>query len=138
MPGVLTVLKSIFGGNNPFDSIANAADRFITTKQEKLEFAKELEQIQINAAEQAQRFISERHKVDMASDSWLSKNIRPLTMIFLLFVVSLLSLTDGNIGEFSVEPAYVSLYESMLMAVFSFYFVGRALMHLTEIIKKPK
>ena len=136
MAGIGLILKQVFGGSNPIEAIADVADRFITTKQEKLEFKQELEKIEVDAEQAAQQYITDRHKVDMASDSWLSKNVRPLTLVFLLGVITVLSLTDGNIGEFEIQPAYITLYQNMLMAVFSFYFIGRAAMHITEVIKK--
>lgn len=76
------------------------------------------------AAEQvAQVNVTDRWKADMLSDSWLSKNIRPMVLIFLLSVYTLFSV--GSAAGISVTPAYVELLAQMLMVVMSAYFVGR-------------
>ena len=61
----------------------------------------------------------------MQSDSWLSKNIRPLTLVFLTVMFTLLAFTDGNIGEFSIQKEYIPIFQTLLITVYSAYFVGR-------------
>ena len=61
----------------------------------------------------------------MASDSFLSKNIRPLVLIFLTVVFTILAFFDGNIGGFSVAKQYVPIFQSLLITVYGAYFVGR-------------
>lgn len=72
-----------------------------------------------------QNNLSERHKADMASDSWLSKNIRPLTLVAIFvgyFLFALMSAFDYDANE-----AYVTLLGQWGMLVMSFYFGGRTL-----------
>jgi hypothetical protein len=72
-----------------------------------------------------QNNLSERHKADMASDSWLSKNIRPMTLVAIFvgyFLFALMSAFDYDANE-----AYVTLLGQWGMLVMSFYFGGRTL-----------
>ena len=75
--------------------------------------------------------ITARHTSDMTSDDKWSKRIRPFSMAYLLGVVSILAVTDGNItwGEyqFIINPEYVELFKALLMTAFAFYFGGRSL-----------
>jgi hypothetical protein len=121
----LEFLTKLFGGN-PVKEIGEIADKFITTKQEKKEFELEVEKFLQSKEDTAQDTISARHANDMKSDSWLSKNIRPLIFIFSFAMVTLFAFTDGNIGEFSINQEYIEIYKLVLGAAITFYFVGRS------------
>jgi len=62
----------------------------------------------------------------MKSDSWLPKNVRPLTLAFLTGMFVVLSVFDGNVGGFTVSEYYSPVYENLLMVVYSSYFLGRS------------
>ena len=72
----------------------------------------------------------------MQSDSWLSKNIRPMTLIFILIMYSLLSISSGF--EFEVTESYVSLLGQWGMLIMSFYFSGRTIEKVSSIIKDKR
>ncbi len=61
----------------------------------------------------------------MKSDSFLSTNIRPLVLICLPVLFTVLSFFDGNIGGFSVADQYIPIFQSLLITVYGAYFVGR-------------
>jgi mannitol-specific phosphotransferase system IIBC component len=61
----------------------------------------------------------------MASDSWLSKNVRPLVLIFLIFNTMLLIFIDAGFISFKVEDNWVGLLEVLLLTVIAAYFGGR-------------
>jgi len=82
-----------------------------------------LEYLQLDLQEEQER--TKRLEADMASDSWLSKNIRPMTLIYLILFTSILILLDSATQGFDVKESYVTLLTSLLLAVFSFYFVLR-------------
>ena len=105
--------------------IGNTIDKLTTTEEEKLEIKKQIQEILEKADSDAQVQVTERWKADMASDSFLSKNIRPLVLVFLTFVFTVLAFFDGNIGQFSVAPQYVPIFQSLLITVYGAYFVGR-------------
>lgn len=105
--------------------VGNVIDKLTTTKEEKLEAQRLIQEILEKADSDAQAQVTDRWKADMASDSFLSKNIRPLVLIFLTAVFTILSFFDGNVGEFSVAEQYVPIFQSLLITVYGAYFVGR-------------
>jgi len=133
----LAWLAKIFGGN-PLETIGNIADKFIQTKGEKAQFQKEMEQLLQNAEINAQNTVTERHASDMQSDSWLSKNIRPMVFIYALAMITIASVTDGNVGEFEIKESYVSLMELIAGAAVAFYFLGRSAEKITKMITNKK
>lgn len=106
-------------------NIGDVIDKLTTTKEEKLEAQRLIQEILEKADSDAQEQVTERWKADMASDSFLSKNIRPLVLIFLTAVFTILAFFDGNIGGFSVAEQYVPIFQSLLITVYGAYFVGR-------------
>jgi hypothetical protein len=70
--------------------------------------------------------VTERWKSDMISDSFLSKNVRPLTLLYLLLVFSILVIFDSIENSFEVKVGWVSLIESLLITVVVAYFGGRS------------
>jgi hypothetical protein len=91
----------------------------------------ELAKIQADTAEQHE--ISERWKADMASDSWLSKNIRPMTLVYILTAFILMAVVDGF--GFHISEAYVNLLGQWGMVVMTAYFGGRTLEKVMEMRK---
>ena len=81
-----------------------------------------------------QNNLTERVKADMSSDSWLSKNIRPFTLIFLLIAYS--GFAIASIFEYETRGAYVELLGQWGMLVMSFYFGGRTMEKIADRIKK--
>lgn len=69
---------------------------------------------------------TKRWESDMISDSWLSKNVRPLTLLYLLLVFSILVICDSIENSFEVKIGWVSLIESLLITVVVAYFGGRS------------
>jgi hypothetical protein len=92
----------------------------------------ELARMAADTAEQQE--LTKRHEADMASDSWLSKNIRPMTLIFILggyFVFAMMSAFGNNANE-----KYVELLGQWGMLVMSFYFGGRTLEKIMDMKAK--
>ena len=83
----------------------------------------ELAQLQADTAEQDN--LTKRQQADMASDSWLSKNIRPMTLIFILMAYTVFGLMSA--WDIEVNQAYVELLGQWGMLIMSFYFGGRTL-----------
>jgi len=106
--------------------IGNAIDKISTSKEEKLIIKKQIQEILEQADNNAQIQVTERWKLDMNSDSFLSKNIRPMVLIYLTVIFSALAFTDGNIGTFSVAKEYIPIFQTLLVTVYGAYFVGRS------------
>jgi hypothetical protein len=73
------------------------------------------------------REVSSRWSSDMKSDSWLSKNVRPLVMIFLTVSMAAFIVTDSSTDGFDVKEDWISLLSSLLLLVYGAYFGGRSL-----------
>jgi hypothetical protein len=106
-------------------NIGDVVDKLTTTEEEKLVIKKQIQEILEKADSDAQAQVTDRWKSDMASDSFLSKNIRPLVLIYLTVVFTILSFFDGNIGGFVVAEQYIPIFQSLLITVYGAYFVGR-------------
>ena len=120
-------MKKIFNWlkGNVIKDIGDVLDNLITSKEEKLEAQRKITEILEQADKEAQEQVTERWKADMVSDSWLSKNIRPLVLIYLTFIFTILSFFDGNIGGFKVAKEYIPIFQTLLVTVYGAYFVGR-------------
>ncbi len=105
--------------------IGDVIDKVTTTDEERLAAKHKVQQLLEKADNDAQSQVTERWKLDMQSDSFLSKNIRPLVMVFLTTMFTLLAFTDGNIGGFQVQKDYIPIFQSLLITVYGAYFVGR-------------
>ena len=106
--------------------VGSVIDSLTTTKEEKLEIKKQLQVILEKAEANAQVEVTARWKSDMSSDSFLSKNIRPMVLIYLTFIFSVLAFADGNIGQFKIAEAYIPIFQTLLVTVYGAYFVGRS------------
>ncbi len=105
--------------------VGNVIDKLTTTDEERLAAKHKIQELLEKADKEAQDQITERWKMDMQSDSFLSKNIRPLVLIYLTSIFTILAFADGNIGGFKVSTAYVPIFQSLLITVYGAYFVGR-------------
>tara|TARA_R110002012_G_scaffold79286_2_gene201890 strand:+ start:1792 stop:2184 length:393 start_codon:yes stop_codon:yes gene_type:complete len=117
------LFKAITGGL--LNDIGKIIDNLHTSEEERLEAKQRLEELLEAADKDAQQQVTDRWKYDMQSDSFLSKNIRPLTLVFLTVMFTLLAFTDGNIGEFSIQKEYIPIFQTLLITVYGAYFVGR-------------
>ena len=107
-------------------------DNVVTTKEEKMELKNAMKKMLLDSEVELQKTVTERWKADMASDSWLSKNIRPLTLAFLLISTVLLIFIDAGFIDFEVKNSWVDLLQLVMISVVGAYFGGRSL----EKIKK--
>ena len=130
-------MKKIFAwlSGGVIKEIGNVIDKLTTTEEEKLEIKKQVQIILEEADNNAQQQVTDRWNADMNSDSWLAKNIRPLVLVFLTFIFSLLAFTDGNIGDFKIAKEYIPIFQTLLVTVYGAYFVGRTWEKAKSIIK---
>lgn len=122
-------LKDFFGDaiSKVVSAIGDAIDKNVTSKQEKLAAQKEITEILLTYQTELDSEVTERLRIDMQSDNKLSKIIRPLTLIFTTIVVSLLAVSDGNILSFTVNESYISLFQSLMLLQYGFYFGSRGM-----------
>lgn len=105
--------------------VGSILDNLTTTKEEKLEAKRLITEILEKADKDAQEQVTARWNADMQSDSFLSKNIRPLVLIYLTFIFTICAFFDGNIGEFKIAEEYIPIFQTLLVTVYGAYFVGR-------------
>jgi len=123
------ILAKLFGGAGASvaNKIGNLVDKFVQTKEEKAEFEKQMDEIWINAEADMQKNVTERWKTDMNSDSWLSKNVRPLVLIFLVVSTVLMVFIDAGVIAFEVKANWIDLLQLVLITVIGAYFGGRSI-----------
>jgi uncharacterized membrane protein (DUF106 family) len=118
-------------------------DKFFPDPEQKAKAQLELLQMQqngelaqINADIAEQQELTKRQQSDMASDSWLSKNIRPMTLIAILLGY----FTFAMMSAFNIDTnkAYVELLGQWGMLIMSFYFGGRTLEKIMDMKEKEK
>ena len=127
------ILKNLFTKGS-LDSVNNLVDNLVTSKEERKELKIKFKQVLLDAESKAQAEVTKRWSSDMTSDNNLSKNIRPLTLIFLTSVFVIISVFDGNVGDFKISSSYIPIYQTLLLCVYSAYFAGRSI----EKLKTPK
>lgn len=120
-------MKKIFQwlSGSVIKDVGNVIDKLTTTDEERLAAKHKIQELLEQADKDAQAQVTDRWKADMASDSFLSKNIRPLVLIYLTIIFTILSFFDGNIGGFKVAQQYIPIFQSLLITVYGAYFVGR-------------
>ena len=117
------LLQLITGGL--IKDVGKVIDNLTTTDEERLAAKLKIEELLEQADKDAQDQVTARWESDMNSDSFLSKNIRPMVLIYLTVVFTILSFFDGNVGEFKIAEQYVPIFQSLLITVYGAYFVGR-------------
>ena len=115
------------GAANLVKSVGGVLDNLTTTKEEKLAAELKIKDMIMGYEAEMQKQVTERWKMDMNSDSWLSKNIRPLVLVFLVVSTVLLIFIDGGVISFKVEDKWTDLLQLVLITVIGAYFGGRSL-----------
>ena len=122
----MSKLLKILGGN-VIEKVGNVIDNLSTSEEERLAAKQAMEEVMMQAEADAQEQVTRRWEADMKSDNWLSKNIRPLICIFLTAMFVVISIFDGNAGGFEIAPAYIPIYQTLLITVYGAYFAGRSI-----------
>jgi len=125
----MSILTSIFssGASELVKGIGGVVDNLHTSKEEKLEAEQKIKQLVSNYEVEMEKTITDRWKSDMASDSWMSKNVRPMVLIFLVVATILMIFIDAGTIEFNVEAKWTDLLQLVLITVIGAYFGGRSL-----------
>ena len=123
---ILTNLLS-GGASKLVDSVGGVLDNLTTSKEEKLEAERKIKELVANYQIEMEKNITSRWEADLKSDSWLSKNVRPLVMIFLIVCTMLLIFIDAGALNFEVKSSWVDLLQLVLITVIGAYFGGRSL-----------
>ena len=123
------MLGQLFSGGaaDLVKGVGGVIDNLHTSKEEKLEAERKIKEIIANHEVEMEKNITSRWEADLKSDSWLSKNVRPLTLIFLIVCTMLLIFIDAGALNFEVKSSWVDLLQLVLITVIGAYFGGRSL-----------
>ena len=124
----MSFISKLFTSNTKdlVGEVGNVVDDLTTTEEEKLEAKRKIKEITLNFEAELQKEVSKRWEQDMNSDSWLSKNIRPLTLIFLVFCTIILIFIDSGKIDFKVQDHWIDLLQIILITIIGAYFGGRS------------
>ena len=125
----MSILSTIFSGGakDLVEGVGGVIDNLHTSKEEKLAAEQKIKELISNYEVEMEKTITDRWKSDMASDSWLSKNVRPLVLVFLVITTVLMIFIDAGAISFDVEPKWTDLLQLVLITVIGAYFGGRSL-----------
>ena len=125
----MNVLSKIFssGATELIKGVGGVLDNLTTSKEEKLEAERKIQDLIANHEVEMEKQITDRWKSDMTSDSWLSKNVRPMVLIFLVVATVLMIFIDAGTINFVVEDKWTDLLQLVLITVIGAYFGGRSL-----------
>ena len=125
----MNILSKIFssGATELIKGVGGVIDNLHTSKEEKLEAERKIQTLIANHEVEMEKTITDRWKSDMKSDSWLSKNVRPAVLIFLVVSTVLMIFIDAGTINFVVEDKWTDLLQLVLITVIGAYFGGRSL-----------
>ena len=123
------MLGGLFSGGaaDLVKGVGGVIDNLHTSKEEKLEAERKIKELIANHEIEMEKNITSRWEADLKSDSWLSKNVRPLVLIFLIICTMLLIFIDAGTINFEVKSSWVDLLQLVLITVIGAYFGGRSL-----------
>ena len=107
--------------------IGGVVDNLHTSAEEKLEAERKIKELIASYQVEMEKNITRRWEADLKSDSWLSKNVRPLVLIFLIVCTMLLIFIDAGALNFEVKSSGVDLLQLVLITVIGAYFGGRSI-----------
>ena len=123
------MLSKLFSGGaaDLVKGVGSVIDNLHTSAEEKLEAERKIKELIANYEVEVEKNITARWQADQKSDSWLSKNVRPMVLIFLIVCTMLLIFIDAGAIKFNVKDSYVDLLQLVLITVIGAYFGGRSL-----------
>ena len=124
----MSILTNLFSGGaaDLVKGVGGVIDNLHTSKEEKLAAEAKIKEMIANYEVEMEKNITDRWKADMNSDSWLSKNVRPMILIFLVVSTVLMIFIDAGAINFTVEEKWTDLLQLVLITVIGAYFGGRS------------
>ena len=124
----MSILGKLFSGGaaDLVKGVGGVIDNLHTSKEEKLKAEQKIKELVASYEIEMEKNITDRWKSDMNSDSWLSKNVRPMVLIFLVVCTVLMIFIDAGTIAFEVEEKWTDLLQLVLITVIGAYFGGRS------------
>ena len=107
--------------------VGGVIDDLHTSEEERMAAEQKIKELIADYEVEMEKNITSRWEADLKSDSWLSKNVRPMVLIFLIVCTMLLIFIDAGAIKFNVKDSYVDLLQLVLITVIGAYFGGRSL-----------
>jgi len=122
------MLDKILGGGaaDLVKNVGGVIDSLHTSDEEKLAAEQKIKELIAQYEIEMEKNITARWQADLKSDSWLSKNVRPMVLIFLIICTMLLIFIDAGAINFDVKDTWVDLLQLVLITVIGAYFGGRS------------
>ena len=122
------MLGQLFSGGaaDLVKGVGGVIDNLHTSDEEKLAAEQKVKELIANYEVEMEKNITARWQADLKSDSWLSKNVRPMVLIFLIVCTMLLIFIDAGAIKFDVKDTWVDLLQLVLITVIGAYFGGRS------------
>jgi hypothetical protein len=123
------ILAKLFGGVGAdiAGKISGIIDKHTFSKEERAKLKQEMDKVFIDAEADMQKNVTERWKVDLQHGNWLTKSVRPLTLIFLVVSTVIMVFIDSGFIAFEVEEKWTELLQLVLITVIGAYFGGRSI-----------
>ena len=124
----MSLITKLFSGGaaDLVKGVGGVIDNLHTSKEEKLAAEQKIQELIANHQAKMEQNITDRWSADMNSDSWLSKNVRPMVLIFLVVCTVLMIFIDAGSINFVVEENWTDLLQLVLITVIGAYFGGRS------------
>ena len=125
----MSILTKLFSGGaaDLVKGVGGVIDNLHTSKEEKLAAEAKIKALIAEHEAKMEQNITDRWSSDMNSDSWLSKNVRPMVLIFLVVSTVLMIFIDAGTIKFVVEEKWTDLLQLVLITVIGAYFGGRTM-----------
>ena len=132
----MSILKKIFstGAKELVESVGEVIDELHTSEEEKEQAYNELKKLIEEYDYKVQQDVTKRWESDNLQSSWLPRNIRPLSLAFLLIVLTVFTLIDFGYVDLSIKDSWIDLWQILSITAFGAYFGSRGL----EKINKKK
>ena len=124
----MSILTNLFSGgaSELVKGVGSVIDNLHTSKEEKMAAELKIKELISSYEVEMEKNITSRWEADLKSDSWLSKNVGPMVLIFLIVCTMLLIFIDAGAINFNVKDSYVDLLQMVLITVIGAYFGGRS------------
>ena len=119
------MLKGVL--NKLIGDAGNIIDNVVTTKEEKMKLKNEMKKMLLDSENDLQKNVTDRWKADLEHGNWLTRSVRPITLIFCLICTMLLIFIDAGTIDFHVDDKWKSLLEICLITTIGAYFGSRGL-----------
>lgn len=124
----MALLKKLFnsGAKELVDSVGNAIDKIHTSAEEKELVKAEIEKHIFNYEEKIQQEVTKRWESDNQSDNVLAKSVRPISLLFLLLILTIFTLVDFSYIDLDIKDSWIDLWRLLAITAFGAYFGGRS------------